>query len=171
MGLNRRRFLLGAATVCVARHSTLAAVAFFPAWARVPAITVFGTANDPRVPLVHDAVAFWNKAFTHIGSGFRLGPVSVSGGSIPQGALVTMSQLVVGQHGLPPMPNWLSGRLGQIVVALSDDDFISFAMRWGETGLVAIKSVTAYPLTLPNVARNVIAHELGHAICLGHRQC
>jgi hypothetical protein len=35
-------------------------------------------------------------------------------------------------------------------------------------GLVGTKSARAYPLTLPNVARNVIAHEPGYAIGLAH---
>ena len=35
------------------------------------------------------------------------------------------------------------------------------------TALIAIKSARAYPLTFPNVARNVIAHEFGHALALG----
>ena len=50
---------------------------------------------------------------------------------------------------------------GNIVVALSDGDFISFAARppAGDKALVAIKDRHLYPLTLPNVARNVIAHE------------
>ena len=34
--------------------------------------------------------------------------------------------------------------------------------------LVAIKNDRFWPLTLPNVARNVIAYGIGHAIGLGH---
>jgi hypothetical protein len=34
--------------------------------------------------------------------------------------------------------------------------------------LVGIKSHRFYPLTLPNVTHNLIAHELEHAIGLGH---
>jgi hypothetical protein len=166
--LDRRCFLLGAAFACVARHPARAATAFFPAWTLVPTITVFGASNDPRVPLVHDAVAYWNRTFTELGSGFRLGAVSVTAGAIPPGALVTMSQEVVGEHTRPPLPDWLTGMPDQIVVALSNEDFVSFAMRWGEIGLAAIKSINSYPLTLPNVARNVIAHEMGHTLCLGH---
>jgi putative ABC transport system substrate-binding protein len=136
------------------------------AWDFVPTITVVSAAADPRLPLVHDAVPFWNDTFAALGTPFRLGAVTQVVGAIPVEDLKKVSPSTV--TGVGALPESLKRISGNIVVALSDGDFLSFTTRWVPLNkvVVAIKDHRLFPLTLPNVARNLIAHELGHVIGL-----
>ena len=113
------------------------------AWTKVPSVIIAGPAGDARRPLVHAAVAHWNSQLAAIGSAFRLGPVTQRPGSG-------------------------TAEPGKIVVVLSDGVFVSHATPEGQGAVVMIRTDRVPPLSMPNVARNLIAHELGHAIGLRH---
>jgi hypothetical protein len=139
-------------------------------WTKIPSVSVVSQGNDDRVRLVHEAVGYWNRNFAEIGSKFRLGAVTQGAGTIPTSELAMLSAAELSRRGASDFPDSVRRVPGDMVVALSDGDFISFCSRSLalRKAIVGIRGARVYPLTLPNVARNVIAHEIGHAIGLRH---
>jgi len=140
-------------------------------WKKIPTVVVYAGESDPRVELVREAVDFWNELLADIGTPFKLGPVVREEVIVPVDYLQGVSATVLEKKPYPDLPEALKRIPGDLVIALSTGRFISFAsygaLPEGKV-LIGIKSDRLYPLTLPNVDRNVIAHELGHAIGLGH---
>ena len=141
------------------------------AWRDVPKIVVVSAERDPRLALVDEAVAFWNRTLEELGSGFRLGPVTRIVRPIPEGALRSLSMAVLANpRGPVDVPEALGDLPGDLTVFLAQSEFVSFAGPFlaDQKRVVGIRPADRLPLTYPNVMRNLIAHELGHAIGLGH---
>src|SRR5262249_30568814 len=142
------------------------------AWDRVPRVVVVARAGDARLPLVHDAVAFWNQQLEQAGAALRLGPGDYSAAVdlIPHDFLIARGTAIDHGQPLPSGPEQVCTLRGELIVPLSAAPFVSFATppAPGRKALVAIRTAREPPLSLPNVARNMIAHEMGHALGLGH---
>jgi hypothetical protein len=151
----------------VALSSTLRAEAF---WSLNPTVTVSAPAGDPRTPSAVEAIDFWNRQLADLGSPLRLGPISHTTQELPLEYLAQLSVAVLEQRARPPAPDVVTAMPGDIIVALSEGNFLSFTASLGIAGrvLIGIRSLRRPPLAQPNVARNLIAHELGHALGLGH---
>jgi Matrixin len=134
-------------------------------------VTVVGqNSNDPRWAAVGEAVAFWNQELAKAEVDVRLGPVAQLVQPVPDETLRQLSEAVLGGRWGHDIPMELQHIPGDVLVSLSNSDFISFGLRWSRDrkGLVGMRRADMPPLSLPNVLRNVTAHELGHVLGLRH---
>jgi hypothetical protein len=135
-------------------------------------VTILGTPADPRIAPVREALAHWNGELRRLGREVRLDSGTIRNAPVPDRVLRAASGEVVLGRGpaTARMRASLAGVPGDVVIALSNTDLISFGVPWraGSQGVVAVRRSDVLPLSLPNAVRNVVAHEIGHVLGLTH---
>ena len=135
-------------------------------------VTILGTVADPRIAPVREAIAHWNSELRRLGRRVQLDSGTVRANSVPDAVLrAATGEVMLGRGpALSRLRASLTGVPGDIIIALSDTDVISFGLPWraASPGVVALRRSDIAPLTLPNTVRNVVAHELGHVLGLVH---
>ncbi len=173
--MNRRAVTLGLASMVAAwpscSHAQSAPRDPPPrlVWKEIPKIVILSAEDDSRVPAIGEAVDFWNGELSQLGSTFRLGTTSHSLRMISTDDL--RAYRVTPRIVTPAVLNGMKEANGDVIIVLSEETgFNAFTSRWLAVRrvLVAIPSFRKYSQTLPGLARNVVAHELGHVVGLDH---